>query len=296
MGRKTTFALLFIIGLLLAFAAGFFKGETKKDQSGFKKQITLFSKSTTLQEVVDKAMAGSSGRYGIVIKNLKTGENFSFNEHQAFDPGSLYKLWVMATALQQIADGLLHDDDILSQDAAVLNEEFEIPAEDAELTEGTIEMTVNDALEQMITISHNYAAFLLSEKMKISTIAKFMEDSGFHESGLESSLQTTAFDIALFYEKLYQGQLANPASSQRMLDILSKQTLNDGLPKYLPANTRVAHKTGDLGYFKHDGGIIYSSQGDYIIVVLSESDSPASVQERIAQLSKAVFDYFNQNR
>ena len=79
-----------------------------------------------------------------------------------------------------------------------------------------------------------------------------------------------------------------------MIELLKKQQLNDRIPKYLPSGTFVAHKTGELGYYKHDAGIVFSEQDNYILVVLSKTDSPSSGAEEIAKLSKAVYDYFIQ--
>ena len=77
-----------------------------------------------------------------------------------------------------------------------------------------------------------------------------------------------------------------------MIDILKEQTLNDRIPKNLPQQTEVAHKTGELFGFKHDAGIIFGKKGDYIIVVLSETKNPKLSAEKIAKFSKEVFDYF----
>ena len=74
--------------------------------------------------------------------------------------------------------------------------------------------------------------------------------------------------------------------------MLKDQRLNRKLPADLPSNTVIAHKTGELGMFSHDAGIIYTPKGDYIIVVLSKSDTPAAAEKRIADISKAVYDYF----
>lgn len=76
---------------------------------------------------------------------------------------------------------------------------------------------------------------------------------------------TTSFDIALFFEKLYKGELANEENTQKMLDLLKKQELNNKLSKYLPEEIDVAHKTGEIGWFSHDAGIVYTNYGDYSI-------------------------------
>ncbi|MCX6791575.1 MAG: class A beta-lactamase-related serine hydrolase [Candidatus Gottesmanbacteria bacterium] len=248
-----------------------------------------------LKDVVDNALTGTTGTYGIVIRSLKTGETFCMNEHKVFDPASLYKLWVMVTVYEQIQNGQLQENQILSQDVSTLNKEFLVATDSAERTEGTITFTVHDALTQMITISDNYAALLLSEKIRLSSVATFLRENGLSEStvGTDGGSPTvTPSDIALFFEKLYQGQLANQHHTDEMINLLKNQKLNEGIPKYLPDQSEVAHKTGEIDAFKHDAGIVYTDSNEYIIIVMSDSDNPPGAQERIALISKAVFDYF----
>lgn len=252
--------------------------------------------NTPLGTAVQHELEGTKGKYAVVIKNLKTGESYAFNENTLYKSGSLYKLWVMAVAYQQIQAGQLNKDDILSQDIATLNKEFYISPDVAELTDGTITLSVHDALTQMITISHNYAAFLLAEKLHLSTIATFLQANGFSHSqvGTDGTEPiTTASDIASFLEKLYRGKFANQQNTNEMITLLQQQQINDKLPKYLPQDVIVAHKTGELDSVTHDAGIIYEKNGTYIIVILSESDTPSLEEERIANISKAVYEYFD---
>ena len=252
-------------------------------------------KNNSLKNIVQDSLEGTKGTYGAVIKNLKTGDFYAINEHAVFETASLYKIWVMAIVFDQIQNGELKEDEELSEDIKVLNDKFNISSESAELTEGTITFTVNQALEQMITISHNYASLLLTKKIKLSSVKTFLQKEGFDESTVGTdggSPTSTPYDIALFFEKLYKGKLANPQDSNRMLGLLKRQKLNDKLPKYLPSGTIIAHKTGEIDSLTHDGGIVYGPKSDYIIVVLSESNSPAAAEERIAHISKKVSDYF----
>ena len=248
--------------------------------------------SANLKDAVEKALEGNKGTYGIVIKDLKKEERYTLNEHQVFEVGSLYKLWVMAEAFDQVHNGQLKEDEVLSESNPKLNAKFNISSESAELKEGTITLSVKDALNQMITISHNQAALLLTEKVKLSKVARFLKEKGFNDSKVATaggSPTSTPADIALFLEKLYTGNLIN---SQGMLELLKKQQLNNKLPKGLPNRVSIAHKTGEIGYFTHDAGIVFTPKTDYIIVVLSESDYPPGAEDRISQISKSVYDYF----
>lgn len=247
--------------------------------------------SKSLEKHINQTMVGAKGTYGIAIKNLKTGEAYYLNEHLQFPTASLYKLWIMAASMQKIENNEIQEDEILSADISSLNQDFSISGEGAELTEGFIQLTVKDALFQMITISHNYAALLLTKKIKLSSAQAFLEENGFKESALGDP-KTTPYDMALFFEKLYKGEFGNAENTQRMMDMLKQQTLNNKLPKYIPETVQIAHKTGEIGFFTHDAGIVFADKGDYVIAVLSESDFPPGAEDRISLVAKAVFEYF----
>src|SRR3989344_3101681 len=256
-----------------------------------KNLLAVFT-GNSLKETVDSSLKGTHGTYAVIIKNLRTGEYFSQNEKRTYEPASLYKLWVLGAAFKQIKEGKLNRDEIISRDARDLNEIFDIASDSAELTEGTVTMKISDAIEQMITISHNYAALLLVSKIRNSNVSAFMREQGFSSSRLGQPQRTTAEDIASFFEKLYTGAMVDGEYSKRMLDLLSQQRLNDRIPKYLPVDVEVAHKTGEIRGFKHDAGIIFAKD-PILLVVLSESNSQQGAAERIAQLSKNVYYYFD---
>lgn len=261
---KLAFWLIFLISLFIIQAAIPGRG-----------LISPFVKPD-LKRVTDNALYQTTGRYGIVVKNLKTGESYLKNSQEKLDPGSLYKLKLMVLTFEQIKSGKLDEDKVLFADIESLNNFFEIPREEAELKEGAIKMSVKTALEQMITISHNYAALLLTREADAGDLAT----------------PVTALEIADFFEKLYRGKVIDEDYSKKMMELLSRQKINDRIPKLLPQDVVIAHKTADLGRFEHDAGIVFTPGGDYIFVALSESNLPDAAGEKIAQLSKAVYDYF----
>lgn len=255
--------------------------------------VEVFSKPT-FKSVMENATSGLGNEYSVVIEDFKNPQRkFLVNESRKYSAASLYKLWVMAVVFEKIRDGLLEENEVLSEDAEVLNRQLEIASESAEVNSGIISLSVHDAIEQMITISHNYAALLLSNRVGYQTISDFLEREGFTHSTYSSPPKTTASDIALFFEKLYRKELVSKLYSEKMLEILSKQRVNDRIPKYLPRDVRIAHKTGELGFTKHDVGIVYSKKADYLMVILSETDNPVVASNNIANASKKAYNYFN---
>ena len=249
-------------------------------------------KSEELEKIIQSELDDIDGAYAVAIKNLETQEYYYYNEDREFDTASLYKLWVMGAIYEEIEKGELSLEDNIGFGAQTINERLDIASESAEITEGFVGNTVKGALNRMITISDNYSAHILYLTIGWSKVGDFLEEYEFTNSNTDN-LQTTALDILDYYEKLYKGEIVNKELSDEMLEILKKQELNDRIPKYLPENTVVAHKTGELGAVKHDAGIVYSPNGDYIIVLLSKTGSQTAAAEVEAKISQKVWEYFN---
>ncbi len=247
-----------------------------------------------LQNIVLDQLKNTEGDYAVSIKNLKTNESYELNGDKIFKTASLYKLWVMATVMQKIEKNEIDPDKVLVKDIAKLNKSFGIATESAELKEGTLEIDVGRAVNQMIVVSNNYAALSLMQEVGVATVSAFLKDNSLNSSKTGNPPTSTASDIRLFYEKLYKGELANKETTQKMLDILKNQEINDRIPKYLPEKIEVGHKTGELDGFKHDAGIVYAPKGDYIIVVMSNTKNPQIAVEKIAKISEAVYKHFEQ--
>lgn len=248
--------------------------------------------TSKLEKTVKQALLGSKGEYSVAIKNLKTGESYYISEKKQFEAGSLYKIWILAEAMNQIQKGRIKESDVLKEDIEALNEAFKISSDSAELTKGAIDTNVKQAMKQMIVISHNYSALILAKKIGLSNVAQFLKNNGFFGTSLGQPPKTTAHDVSKFFEKLYKGEVINSERSREIMELFKMQQLNNKLPKYLPKGTVIAHKTGEIDYFTHDGGIVFGPKSDYIIVVLSKSNYPPGAEDRIGKISQAVYDYF----
>lgn len=302
--RKPIFLVILVAIVLVILYNISLLGSTKKTDTVLQK-ITLAIPPTPtprslkeeLPKVINPIIEGSEDNYAIVIKNLETGETYNLNEHEPFLAASLYKLWVMAEVEREISVGDLTEDQVISQSVPTLNYEFGIDPEYAESTSGTLNYTVNQALNQMITVSDNYSALLLTEIITPAKLTLFVSNNNFLETevGRTNLPKTSAYDVSQFFEKLYKGQLVNSTASQKMINILKLQEINDRIPKYLPENIEVAHKTGDIGGNSNDAGIVYSKNAKYVIVLLSQTNDSGDAGETMAKISQAVYGYFNQD-
>jgi beta-lactamase class A len=95
-------------------------------------------------------------------------------------------------------------------------------------------------------------------------------------------------------EKVYDGEVIDKEYSSIMMDILKRQQVKGRLDLYLPDDTMIAHKTGDLDRLEHDVGIVFLPECRYIISVLTnETPTNKDGREIIGKISRLVYDSYN---
>ncbi len=298
--QKTFIKILPLLLFLAIPAWAILSGKTENEDKNIIKPIENFVKNSTqpqqksalLENIIEKELENTNGAYAVAVKNLKTNEYYYYNENRKFPTASLYKLWVMGAVYDEIEKGNLSKEQNIGFDAGTINERLDIASESAEFTEGFVGNTVIGAINRMITISDNYSAHILYLTIGWGKVGDFLKKYELNNSSI-NSLTTTASDILGYFEKLYKGEIISKSVSAEMLEILKLQTFNDRLPKYLPEGTMIAHKTGELGAVKHDAGIVFSKNGDYIIILLSETNNQTTAAEIEANISEKVWEYFN---
>jgi beta-lactamase class A len=231
-----------------------------------------------VEKVIETFLGNLPGNYAIIIKSLESGEEFTLFENKVFHSASLYKLAVMWATYQAIEERGLDKETLL------FPSNNSLPS-----------MKVAEALEKMITVSDNHSAILLAQKLGWEKITQLMHQEGLTRTSLIDYPQTTAKDIAKLLEKVYLGQAVNKEASKEMLDLLLKQRVNDRIPKYLPEEIKVAHKTGELDTVRHDAGIVFTPNGGYILVVLTDTIRQDFTKNQVALLSQEIYNLFEKN-
>src|SRR6266511_1180865 len=109
---------------------------------------------------------------------------YARNPDEQVITASLYKLALLAEAEHQVELGRLHYSDTIVIDAEDITEDGSFVAPGAELT-------LDDALEQMITISDNGTAMHLWRMLGPATINAYLEKSGIKASASRSTSRRT---------------------------------------------------------------------------------------------------------
>src|SRR5204862_3088996 len=220
-----------------------------------------------LAQQLDGLVASFPGGAGIWVADPTVATPlFTHDPDEQVIAASLYKLGVLAEAERRVDAGDLHYGD------AITIEPDDITLDGSYEDAGT-QLTLDQALEAMITISDNGSALALWRILGGANIDATLEKAGikdFHVA-LDDSEDNwvTPRAVGTFFTLLARRQLISAAASDRMLSRLERQQINDRLPSQLPADVVIAHKTGNLSSVTHDAGIIFTKTGPRVVVALT---------------------------
>ncbi|MPZ15849.1 MAG: hypothetical protein GEU73_15745 [Chloroflexi bacterium] len=238
---------------------------------------------------VVQRIAGLSGQVGVAIKELDTGRGTSIDPDGEYEAASLYKLPVMYEVFKQRELGALAFDESLVFTQRYVDWDLGTLDRPVDST-----ITIDEALEQMITISDNSSAVLLTDRVGALNINRDLLGLGLaHTRLVTDDLAMSPGDALTLLEMIARGHAVNPAASAEMVDVMARQRVNDRLPLLLPDSTVVAHKTGNLPGVVNDVGIVYTPETTFIIAVLIDGTAnEQAAAEAIADLALIAYRHF----
>ncbi|MEO7618003.1 MAG: serine hydrolase [Candidatus Saccharibacteria bacterium] len=230
----------------------------------------------SVQAILDAFVAAHGSQYTIYVKDLKTGTTASINADRVMTSASLYKLFVAQRIYQKVDAGELSYGQIAGAES---------------------NRTIDGCLTVMINISDNACGHDLGQTIGWSKQDSMLKNSGYTSTSLgggDNPQLTNAKDVGLLLEHLYNGTLMSPNATNRFMTLLKQQKVNDRFPTGLPAETVIAHKTGDLFGYTHDAGIVYGSKTDFEVVVMSGPwTSPENSKPAFGILAGQLNRFFN---
>jgi len=254
-----------------------------------------------LENRIKEFINTQKGNVAVVVKNLKSKEEFKINENFVFPSASTIKLSIMSELLNKINEGTLK-----------LNDTVELSKDMKTGGDGILKelncghkFTLEEIMTLMIIVSDNMATNILIDLLGIDNINTTIKNLGLKNTKLQRKMMDsqaaregkenliTANDLANILELIYKGKNINSKYSDLMLNILKRQQVRGRLDLYLPEEVVIAHKTGDLDNLEHDAGIVYLPETEYIICVLTnQTDSNKDGREIIGKISKMVYDEY----
>lgn len=171
-------------------------------------------------------------------------------------------------------------------------------------------LTVEELAYHMIVTSSNMATNLLIDLFGVSALHEKLDKMGVQgivlKRGVEDELAyeaginnlATANGLLQLFRYLYENRGISTDLTEKMLQILSDQKFNQGLPVGIPQElrklTRFAHKTGEISTVAHDTGLVFlPDRKPYALTILTERVPGRSKSRKaIQQLSKLVYKNF----
>ena len=261
---------------------------------------------TRLRQMID----ASGAEVAVAFRALDGSREVLIDPDKPFHAASTMKVPVMIELFRQAHAGTLSLDDPLP-----IRNEFHSIVDGSvfKLSEGDDSdaalyavvgktLTLRQLCEAMITVSSNFAANLLIEKLGVENIRRTVttlgaggmqvlrgvEDQKAFDKGMNNI--TTARGLLVLLDRIANRTAVDPASDAEMLEILKRQKFNDAIPAGVPAGTAVAHKTGTITRIHHDAAVVLAPHPYVLVVLVRGVDDEKKSSALIASVSKAVYE------
>ena len=199
----------------------------------------------------------------IALIDLSDGSQVNYHADQQFTSASTYKLLVAYAMIHDVETGIRNWNSSLN---------------------GT---TWDNCLAQTIVQSDNACPEAYLNLVGFDTLTKLAHNlglSGKTEFAL-ADIRTTAADLALFLNKLYDGELMSPENEDKLLALMAEQVYRWGIPAGVGDDTVVYNKVGWLDSLIHDAAIVSTPNKDYILVIMTNGES----REYVAEISRYIY-------
>ena len=274
---------------------------------------------TTMNELyhqISDTLARQNGVFAVAFRDLATGESLLINAGQPFHAASTMKTPVMIEVYKQAAAGKFSLDDSMTirnefksiVDGSTYSLDAADDSEQGLYAQVGQKRKLSDLVYDMIIVSSNLATNLVIELVDPRQVTATVHDLGAPDTqvlrGVEDQKAfdkglnnvTTAQDMMTLFVQIAQGKAVSPQASEDMTRILLDQKFNEIIPARLPAEVRVAHKTGSITGVRHDCGIVFLPDGHkYVLALLSKdmTDEEAGIRA-MAAVSAMIYAHVTQ--
>ena len=259
---------------------------------------------TQLRNQVKDYINTQDVRIGFYFEYLPTGLSIGVKEQEAFYRASLVKLPIVMKAYKLIEEGKIDKDEVLK----ITKDDIDQGYGDL-WKEGRSEITLSEAINLALTKSDNTAFRVINSRVDreltvsgneiekaITEIYNYL-DIPLDSRGYTESITPKGYGS--IFKSLFFSAYLNYDNSSEVLNQLSHSIFRDWMPKSIPENVVVAHKTGTFDleksiYSVHsDCGIVYYPNRPYLICIMVNSNDLDISLKHINYLSELVFNYID---
>ncbi len=203
-----------------------------------------------------------AGKYSLYVVRLVNGSSYGVGETELMDAASLVKLPVMAAMYLEFEKLTFNP-----------NSKYILTSKDKKAGAGSLQYKPNgysisyqELLNLMGKQSDNTAFNIVKNILGKEKIDKTLTEIGMVKTNIEN-YKTTAYDIGIFFEKLYKGEILTRKYKELMTESLTNTIFEDWLAAGLPEGVKFVHKYGRETNVVNDSGIVIGAN-PYVIVVM----------------------------
>jgi beta-lactamase class A len=242
-----------------------------------------------------QAVAAQGGLAGVALIG-PNGIEMAWNGAHRYRAASTIKIAVMLEIFRQIERDQLTHDDIVT-----LTDGDKSPGSGVllHLHDG-LDLTVDDLLYLMISISDNTATNLLIDLAGLDGINATLDELGLTTSRMnrrmlgrtpredEPENWIVPAEMARLMHLIVTDRAASPASCLAMRDLLAKQQCQTRISRYLPEGTVWGSKTGSLPDVVNDVGFVTTGRGTLSIACFVSGLGEIEGEAAIGAITRAA--------
>ena len=274
--------------------------------------LTQGAKPDTQQPIEDqlrRIISSSGAEVAVAYRTLDGKSELFLDADKPFHAASTMKVPVMIELYRQAQNGALSLDEpvpVRNQFRSIVDgspyslSEGDDSDSDVYAVVGKT-MTLRKLCELMITVSSNFAANLLIDRLGVDNIRRTVtslgadgmqvlrgvEDQKAFDKGLNNT--TTARGLMVLLDKLAHGGAVTADADRDMIEILGRQKFNDAIPAGVPPGTAVAHKTGNITRIHHDAAIVFAPRPYVLVLLVRGIEDQKKSAALMADLSRVVY-------
>ena len=282
----------------------------------FIKSITVYSQTDQLKAQIEEIIKSKKATVGVAVMDLKNKETLTINNEVHYAMQSVFKFHLALAILNQVDKGKLSlnqkiyvsKGDIRPNTWSPLREKY---------PDGNVNLTLSEILTYSVAQSDNNACDILFKVMGGSKkVNEYIHNLGVKDVSIVATeaqmhsdwnIQYTNWSTPLaatsLLEKFYKKQILSKTSQDFLWKIMVETTTGSTKIKaLLPKTATIAHKSGWSG--SNDAGLTAAtndiaivtlpsgSQFAIAIFVKNSTETEATNDLMIAEISKATYDYF----
>lgn len=267
----------------------------------------LMLSTMTMAQSTKKVLRGALNDYfaqlpaeikiNIQVESLRGKVYVSQGADEAVPSASVIKIPILVELMEQVKAGKHR-----------LDEKYILRAEDktggsgiiANYADGT-EMTTKELARLMMVASDNTATNVIIQKVGREAVNHRMKALGFEHLQLNRVMMDTAsvargidnyvsmHEINELLRLIFNDKVATPALCEQIRIFLFQNEDRTTLPRWMPENVKVAHKTGGLTYVRGDAGVVFTEK-PFAISVFVRGTTTEKAEEIIGQIGKICYD------